>query len=334
MPAPNVDFYDLTTTTLRQYSSAVADNMSQHNALYRILKDKKLIRDVPGGTTITENLDYSENQTVQNYRGYDVLNISPQQVLTVAEYMWRQKSVAITYSGLEKRVNSGSKSKIIDLVKARINNAIKSASNDMNRALYSMGIAEDGSADIGGFQLVIADDPTNTVGGISGQDWRFWRNKVWKSGTSEGTPVTLDEKNILRYMNRMWISLIRGTDKPDFILTSPDMYNMFKESLQAQMRYSDAKMASAGYETLKYESANVYFDQTVSENGLAIMPEKHMYFINTDYLRLAEHPDAKWTQAEDRVSVNQDATVIPLLWMGQLTCNARFVHGVMIDDAA
>lgn len=330
MATPNVNFYDLTVATLRNYTSAVSDNVSQHNALYRRLKDKNRIRTVTGGTTITENLDYAENQTVQNYSGYDVLNVNPSQVLTAAEYYWRQKAVNITYSGEEVRKNMGEKTRILNLVESRINNAFKSAANDMNRALYGTGIDVNAKPDIGGLQLVIADVNTNMVGGIDGNIWPFWRNKVWNAATSEGSPVTLTKDNILSYMNKMWTSLTRGTDYPDFIVASPEMYNMYEESQQQIQRYMKSDEAKAGFETLKYKTADVFFDQTQGPTGQAIMPASHMYFINTDYLKLCEHPDARWTRSDERMSVNQDATVIPLFWMGQLVCSNRFMQGVML----
>ena len=56
-----------------------------------------------------------------------------------------------------------------------------------------------------------------------------------------------------------------------------------------------------------------------------------MYFLNTDYLEMVVHTDANWTQADDKMSVNQDAVVIPLLWMGNLVCSNRSLQGVLLD---
>jgi hypothetical protein len=45
------------------------------------------------------------------------------------------------------------------------------------------------------------------------------------------------------------------------------------------------------------------------------------------------HRDADWSQMDDKMSVNQDAVVIPLLWMGNLVCSNRSLQGVFIDAA-
>ena len=56
-----------------------------------------------------------------------------------------------------------------------------------------------------------------------------------------------------------------------------------------------------------------------------------MYFLNTDYLGLVVHRDANWSQMDDKVSVNQDAVVIPMLWMGNLVCSNRSLQGLLLD---
>ena len=326
MANPNSLFTELTVATLKARKKDIADNMSQHNALYRRIKDKGGIRSENGGTTIVENLDYAENQTYMRYSGYDVLNISPSTVFTAAEFLWMQAAVNVTYSGREERVNMGDKTRVFNLVQSRVNNAYLTAANNMNRDMYSAGTLPN---QIGGLQLLIADTPTNMVGGIDAGAFPFWRNKTWSAATSEGAPVVLTSDNIRSYMNKMWISLTRGSDTPDFILMSPNWYELYENSLQVLQRYTSADEGKTGFMSLKYKSADVFFDQTVGPDGQIIMPDNHAYFVNTKYLKMVQHSDAKFTPLEDKVSVNQDATVVPLLWMGNFTISNRFLQGVM-----
>ncbi len=331
MASPNTLFTDLTVATIRDRRKEIADNMSQHNALYNRLRKNGNVRTLNGGTTIVENLSYQENQTYQRYSGYDALNISPSSVFTAAEYLWCQAMESITFSGREERINKGDKTRVFELVKERVDNAFASAANVMNRDMYSAGTLPN---QIGGLQLIVADNPQNMVGGISGATWNFWRNKVLDLGTETGGPVTLTPDNILHYMNRMYVMCTRGTDVPDFILMSPDWFNIYESSQQQIQRYTASAEANSGFVTLKYKGKDVFFDQTIGPDGeTPIMPDNHMYFINTKYIKLREHVDARWTQAEDKISVNQDATIIPLLWMGNLTCSNRFLQGVMIKTA-
>jgi hypothetical protein len=80
---------------------------------------------------------------------------------------------------------------------------------------------------------------------------------------------------------------------------------------------------------LKFASADVVFD---NNSNFATTGEK-MFFLNLDYLQLCVHRSANWTQAEDKVPVNQDAVLIPVLFRGQLTCSNRARQGVLIDAA-
>jgi hypothetical protein len=130
-------------------------------------------------------------------------------------------------------------------------------------------------------------------------------------------------------MNTLWLSCVRGNDKPDLIIASNDTYSAYEESLQDNQRYMDSRSASAGFEMLKYKTADVMFD---SNSNFSTTGEL-MYFLNTDYLYLVQHPDAQWTQDEDKRPTNQDAVLIPLYWMGQLIVTNRARQGRLYDAA-
>jgi hypothetical protein len=61
-------------------------------------------------------------------------------------------------------------------------------------------------------------------------------------------------------MNKLWYQLVRGADKPDLIVLTQDFYGGYEASLQNFQRYADSDMASAGFTSLKYKSADVIFD--------------------------------------------------------------------------
>lgn len=330
---PNALMGEIVAATLKHQTKDINDNVSQHNALWNRIKSRGGIVTVSGGRSLVHNLEYAENTTYQRYSGYDVLNINPQEVFDAAEYPWRQIAIHVTIDGRTIRMNRG-KEAMINLAKDRVKNAMKSFSNGVNRDMYSLGTLPN---QIGGLQLLISDNPENIVGGIDGAEWAFWRNKTLNLRTPPGggAAIALSKDNIRSVMNKMFISLTRGNDKPDFILTCPDWYEMYMESLQWQQQYTDTQSASSGFTSLKYQNADIFFDQTISEvdGTTPIMPDKHMYFINTDYLKLHVHKDANMTPLEDKVSVNQDATISPVIWMGNLTTSNRARQGVIYDAA-
>jgi hypothetical protein len=48
---------------------------------------------------------------------------------------------------------------------------------------------------------------------------------------------------------------------------------------------------------------------------------------------LVQHPEAQWTQDDEKKPTNQDAVIVPMYWMGQLCTSNRSRQGVLIDAA-
>lgn len=320
MASPNLS--ELITTTLRNRSGELADNVTNHNALFRRLKEKGNIKLVDGGRTIVEELEYAENSTFQYYTGYEVLNINPSDVMTAAEFDWKQAAVNVTFSGLEAEIQNAGKEKIIPLVDKRIKNATKTMANNLSTGCYSNGTGT-GGKQIGGLQLLVADDPTTgTVGGINRATYSFWRNQLYDFSVAVVTPSAT---TIQAAMNSMWISTTRGTDHADLIVADTVYFTYYWSSLQSIQRIQSDKMAAAGFSGgLKFMDADVIFD---TGGGC---PASHMYFLNTDYLYLKVHKNRNMAPMDRKSSVNQDATVVPLLWAGNMTLSNAELQGVII----
>ncbi|WP_448206487.1 phage major capsid protein [Azospirillum sp. sgz302134] len=324
MTSPNSVFTEIVTTTLRQHKKELADNVSKNNALYSRLADKGRVDIVDGGYEIVETLDYAENSTYQRYSGYDVLNVSASDVLSAAKYDWKQAAVHITASGLELRQNNG-KSQIINLAKARLMNAMRTFKNGISRDLYSDGTAAN---QINGLQALVADTGTGTVGGINSGTYTFWKNVVQSASAplQGGGAVTVDKTTIEALMLALWLELTRGGDKPDLIVSSNDYFMAYEQSQVSIKRYTDETKGDGGFVSLKYKGADVIFDGGTKGGGI---PNSRMYFLNTDFLRMVAHKDANMTELEDKVSVNQDAVVVPVIWQGNLVCSNRSLQGVL-----
>jgi hypothetical protein len=321
MPSPNSTFTEIVTTTLRNHPTEVSDNVSTNNALYSRLKKRGKIKSLSGGYEIVRPLDYAENSTFQRYSGFDTLNVNASDVLTAAKYDWVQAAINIVASGKELRMNSG-KEQLIDLAAARLKNAMRTAANNMSVDLYSSGALTN---QMGGLAHIIQTNGQGTVGGIVSGTYTFWRNKFLEA---TGTNL-VTKSNIKGFMNTLYLDLVRGADKPDLVVSTHDFFAMYWESLQDLQRYADSDSATAGFRSLKYVDSDVIFD---SNTNFATTGER-MYFLNTNYLELVEHRDAKWTTMDEKFSVNQDGVVIPVLWMGQLVCSNRALQGILIDAA-
>lgn len=319
MASANSTFTELVSTTYRKHRSTVKDNLSNRNALLKRMKQRGNYRLEDGGLTIACPLDYNANSTYQRYSDWDVLNIAQSEALSAAEYQWRQIAINVVASGRELRINSG-ESQIINLAKARLKNAIRTFSNSFSSDLYSSGSLTN---QINGLQAIVADTNTNTVGGIDANTWTFWRNTVLDASD---TVTTISASNIeLGCMLPLWLSLDRGPDdQPDLIVMDSVYYTHFEGSQVSFKRYASSQSADGGLVSLKYKGADVLYD--TSATGI---PASHAYFLNTNYLELVAHRDADMEEMDEMRPINQDGAVIPILWMGNLTCSNRALQGVI-----
>lgn len=314
-------FSELVTTTYRNHQKDVADNVSKHNALYRRLFTGDKLRLEDGGLSIVQPLEYASNSTYQRYSGYDTLNINAVDVLSAAEFPWRQVAGNLAVSGLEMRTNSG-ENRIINFVKAKVKNLQHSLANGLSTDLYSDGTAAN---QINGLQALVADAGTGTVGGINSSTYTFWQNAVQSAAApiQGGSAITVSATTIESLMLPLWIRLTRGMDMPDLIVFADDYFTFFEQSQTSLKRYTPDQNGQAGMISMKYKSADVFFD---SSGGI---PAAHGYFLNTKYIDLVVHQDANLTMLDEVDSINQDALVKTVIWQGNLAISNRSLQGVM-----
>ena len=321
MVSPNLS--EIVTTTLRNRSGVVADNVTKNNALLARLRSRGKKKPWTGGRTITQEIAYQENGTFKRYSGFDLLNVQPSDVISAAEYDIKQAAVAVVMSGLEELQNAGEDA-VLDLLEQRIENAEDTMMNNISLDCYSDGTA-DGGRQIGGLQLLISTSPTSgTVGGINRANWQFWRNQKFSASSDGGAAASTT--NIQSYMNRLYLSCSRGADKTDLIIADNNYYRLYLESLQAIQRITSNDEAMAGFDTLKYMGADVVFDGGYGGGA----PTKQMYFINSKYLFY--RPSSKRDMEPiggDRMNSNQDAIMRLWGWAGNLTMSNAFLQGVL-----
>lgn len=325
MAIPSSTMTEIVTTTLRNRTGKLADNVSLNNALLNRLRKKGKVKTVSGGRTIVQELEYAENGTFKRYSGYESLDISPSDVFTGAEFNYAQAAVAVSISGLEMLQNSG-KEAIIDLLASRIKNAEKTLVNNIAADCYSAGTA-DGGRQIGGLQLLVDTTPsTGVVGGIdpSTTVGSFWRNIAYDGG---GTATST---NIQSYMNALALQLVRGTDRTDLIVADTNYYSKYLASLQAIQRITNPDMAAAGFTSLAYYGAGGMADVVLDGGVGGACPASTMYFLNTDYIYFRPHVDRNFVPiGDDRFAVNQDAMVKLIGFAGNMTVSNRRLQGVM-----
>jgi len=320
MASPNSTFTELVTSTFRKVRKDVKDNLSNRNALLKHIYKRGNYRSEDGGLTIVTPLDYAANTTYQRYSDWDLLNIAQSDVISAAEYQWRQIAINIVASGREKRINSG-ESRIFSLAKSKMKNAIRTFNNSFSSDLYSDGTATN---QINGLQALVSDLGTGTVGGIDSSTYTFWKNTIFDCSANSVTSSATTIENSM--MLPLWLNLDRGPDdQPDLIVMDNVYYKYFEASQTSLKRYMDSSSADGGLVSLKYKNADVYFD------GNSGIPSSHAYFLNSNYIELVVHKDADLEVMDSQRPINQDGDVVPILWMGNLTLSNRKMQGVILE---
>lgn len=324
MAFANANYSDVLTTTIESRTGAIADNVTKNNALLTRLRERGKYRPISGGSTILQELSYQANNTAMYYSGAEVLNISPSDVLSSAQYPIKQAAVAVTINGLEMLQNSGEE-QIIDLFDARLDVAEASIENLIATGVYSDGTGSNGKQITGLQAMVVASPSTGVVGGIDRATWSFWRNQTFDFSSDLG--VSASASNIQTGFNQLYAKTSRSSDVVDLILLDNNFWGFFMSSIQNIQRFNgSSKMADLGFVASKYMNADVVLDGGIGGN----IPTSTGYFLNSKYLFFRPHTDRNFVAiGDERMSTNQDAIVRLIGWAGNMTASGLQFQGIM-----
>lgn len=316
MSFPNVT--DIVATTIESRTRKIANNVEKNNALLARLRQKGKIKPVSGGALIFQELNFAENGNFNWYSGYDLLAVAAQDVISAAQFTFKQAAVPVVISGLEMLQNSG-KEAMFDLMESRITTAEQTLANRMSEGIYSDGTGY-GGKQLTGLGAAVVQTPTSGVyGGIDRATWTFWRNQF--TGSLGAQSATTIQPN----MNNLWVSCVRGGDKPDLIVFDNSLYKTYLASLQAIQRFTSSDEAVLGFPSVKFITADVVLDGGVGGFQTANIG----HFLNTDYLFLRPHKDRNFVTLSPnrRVAINQDAEVAIMAWAGNMTTSGAQFQG-------
>lgn len=251
------------------------------------------------------------------YTGSEQLDVSASDVLTTANFAIKQAFTNVVFTGKDRIVNTG-KARMHDLFKSKIKGAESTLKNLIASALFFSNTENDGKS-IGGLQSLVTDVGTGVVGSIDSSTYTFWQNIVYDFSNNS---TTASATSILPAMNYCFNKTTIGTEKPDLVVAGIAYFNFFEAALQAQQRFIKADEADAGFTGYKYKNAFVTFDPNCSDT--------RMYVLNTDYLHFRPSKNRNFVTDKEKMSVNQDAWVVPIYWAGNMTVSSRKRQAVIV----
>lgn len=313
----NPNWGELMTSTLAHRRKAIADTISRNNILYHELRRRKRIRTIGGGRTISQPIMVGdENENFMWYAGRDPLAIEGQEVLTSAEFPWKQYACGVSISGLEMLQNDGAE-QIINMMTARTRHAEKTIVNQMHAAAHGDGTTY-GGKEYGGLGLLVSTAAGSTVGGINSATYTWWDNMR----AATGGPATA---TIYADMLDLKLAIMRGTDVTNLILADNSYYSVFSQSLQAQQRFMDKNLASAGFSNLMFETIPV-----VADGGNGGYAPVGMKFLNTNTIELIMHKKRNnVVLGGPRRPLTEDSDTIIIAGMGNFVIENRMLNGIL-----
>jgi len=297
-------YVQLSAITTKKIMPNLKDNIFDSNPLLQRLK-KKSYESVDGGLSIQQPLNYAQSATGDWYSGADTLDLTDTDVMTAAEYSWKQIYEPISISRMDELKNQGDSGKL-KLLKNKTMIAEKSIMDKMGTGLYNAGT---NAKAIGGLRLICS--ASNTVGGISQSSYSWWQAQVDSSTT------TLSIAKMQERFNLVTI----GSDGPSVIMTTRSLYNAYYALLQPQQRFQGEEDAKGGFKNILFNGVPVIADSHA--------PSQYMFFLNEDYLHLWYHPDEDFRFEKFQAPINQNVKVGKIFWAGAFGSSNNRMHGVM-----
>ena len=293
----------LLTMTLEKFlEKKAADAIFEDLALYEVLNAKgRVKRNLDGGSKIVTPLMYGKSTAVGSYSGYDLLDVSPQEGFTNAEFEWKQYHVAVSISGEEELKNAGEMA-MLNLLENKWMQARLTLRDELNTDAFGDGTGNE-SKDITGLALMV--DSAGTYGNIPRATNSWWAAQE----TAVSAALQIEGANGMRRMYND-CALGKGKMTPDLILTDQDEYEAYEGLMAPYIRYTTGSEGNAVFsnDNLRFRKSTMFWDEACTAGV--------MYFLNTNVMTLAMRRD--FSVRPFQTPPNQDAKTALILWMGQL----------------
>jgi len=306
------------SATRRTINRETIDNVFEaYNAL--AFHRRRGMQMVDGGGKEIQVILESSTGTAEAFDGYDPLSKSPVDPFESAFYKRRYYAVPIVLDDTTNWENSGEE-QIFDLLDALGSNALNSLLKAINEDLLG---AQTGKTMLG-YQDIIADAGTGTVGGINSSTSSFWQNQKY---TTAKTFVTQNNNVFDGFL--AWNTLMDDCRKQggrnNALVTTYSIAAAYRTAL-ASTGYAETRLSSVkgvnGAEFPSYMGAEL-----VADNDCASI---HTYAVDTDSIKLRVMKQANFKKTPF-VSLQSNGQLGQLSYMVagvQLCTNNRRRSGV------
>ena len=291
-------------SVILKLSDFLADNVFTGVPLLNYLNQKAKV-EKSGGASILVPIMSGKNGTAKSYTGLQILDTTPQEGMTMAQFTWRKYAASVAIAEDEVLANAGD-GKLNDIVKGKVMQATLSVKDKIDIDLFA---AAQVSTAVQSLPLLV--DATSTIADINSTTNSFWQASVTASGSFAGQGLS--------DLRAAWNTvMIRGQSGgvPDFLVTTQAVLQFYEATLEPGRRYEgNEKLGHAGFENFKFKSATITFDPNVATGEL--------YMLSSQHLKYVVHSQRNMKLGEWVKPSNQDGRVAQMFWMGNLVTDNR-----------
>lgn len=306
---------NLYTTTWQNMKSEVIDSIFDATPFWFWLKSKGKLRTEEGGRTIQIPVRYAKSDNVKWVKKGSTVDLDDKEFLSQAVYPWRYLADSIVRFGIDDQQNRG-KNQIINLMQAKLDNSQDSLVDTMETALFA---AQTGDV-INGLQDLVADTPTNTVGGIDSNAQTWWKNKT---DNLTGLSFSVNGVPHMRTMlNNCRNNL--NSDAPDIIACGQTPWEFYDDEVTEQKRIVNQTLGDAGFQNIEFKGIPLIWSPACANT--------RMYFLNTRFIYFTYDPMMFFDMTEWKAIPNQiNDRVAQIITAGNLMVSRRRCQGVIYN---
>ncbi|MEE9568950.1 MAG: phage major capsid protein [Candidatus Binatia bacterium] len=299
---------EISAMTIDYRNQDVVDGFFDSNALAARLLQRDNVR-IDGADKIQQPIIF--NRLIGgSYNDLDTFNTNRRRVVMYGLFDWKQYYVDLTISGLDNLKNSGA-AKLIDHTNTLMDIAKLSGPDYVGDDMYLDGTGNSNKA-ISGLRLALDDGSTyTTYGGIT----RASTDAAGSEGFAvSGQVDTTGGTFTLGLMNQRQQDAVVSREKPDLIMTTQTIWNLWWDRVQPSQRFNAGdernNMASVGFDTIVFNGADIVVDAKV--------PSGQVFFLNTRWMKMIIHTNRMWNFTGWKHPTHQDSMIGQLLWAGEL----------------
>lgn len=298
----------LISSTIQIYAEQGAvDQIFAGSVLLQELRSRGCVRPLDGGTHIRVPVEYARSP-VQSMHYKESLRMVPVEIITTAIYNWKYIGAQQMIYLAELALNQG-RARILNMLEESTQNVEQSLSEALNVMLFGDGTGNNGKDFLGLRALV---DNASVLGGLDPATFDWWRSYV------DQTTATITFEQISKALTQAtW-----NNRSPNLIITTLDIWQKLHDTLPAQQRFIDERVAQWG------------FSNFVVRGNVPVVMDRHcpngfVFVLNSNFLRLVHHRDYFFKPFEFVRLPNAAIQVAFWFTMGNFITTSRRVHGVL-----